>query len=175
MSPIFLFVGFCVLGAIWTAIWGWVLFNGRHPLPYPQVESGATNLRRQLFYVACAVVVVIFGISIYFLPYGFIRAAVLGPPVAKVDVLAQQWSWTFSQDKFQVGVPIEFDVTSRDVNHGFGLYDPQGRLVAQVQAMPGYINHLIFTFHVPGTYTVRCLELCGTPHYMMESQLTVAP
>ncbi len=72
-------------------------------------------------------------------------------------------------------MPIEFDITSNDVNHGFGLYDPQGNLVGQVQAMPGYVNHLIFTFHEPGTYTVRCLELCCMPHFAMESQITVTP
>ncbi len=174
MNPIFLFVGFCILGAIWTAIWGWVLLNAHRPLPYAQVEAQAAHLRRRLLYVSGAIVLVVFGTSIYFLPYAFIRVAALGAPVVKVNVLAQQWAWTFSQDKFRLGVPVEFNVTSQDVNHGFGLYDPQGHLVAQVQAMPGYTNRLIFTFHIPGTYTVRCLELCGAPHYMMESQLTVS-
>ncbi len=175
MNPVFLFVGFCILAAIWTIIWGWVLVNAGRPLPYPQVEREAANLRLLLVYIASALVIVIFGISIYFLPYAFIRTAVLGPPVTKVNVLAQQWAWIFSQNKFRVGVPVELDVTSKDVNHGFGLYDPQGHLIAQVQAMPGYTNHLILTFHEPGSYTVRCLELCGTPHFLMESQLTVTP
>ncbi len=175
MNPILLFVGFCILGAIWTAVWGWVVFNRRRPLPYEQVENEANSLRRRLLYAASAIVVVVFGVSIYFLPYSFVRSAVLGSPAVRVSVRAEQWDWTFSQDKFRVGVPVEFDVTSQDVNHGFGLYDPENRLVAQVQAMPGYTNHLIFTFHAPGTYTVRCLELCGTPHSMMESQLTATP
>ncbi len=175
MSPILLFVGFCILGALWTAIWAWVLFNRRDPLPNSQVESGAARLRIRLLYVASAVVVIVFSVSIYFFPYAFIRAGVLGAPAVTVKVLAQQWAWTFSQDKFRIGVPVEFDVTSQDVNHGFGLYDPEGHLVAQVQAMPGYTNRLIFTFHEPGTYTVRCLELCGAPHYVMESQLTATP
>lgn len=173
MDPILLFVGFCILAAIWTGIWGWVLLSGRRPAPYPSIESSASTLRRRLFYAASAVVIAMFLASIYWLPYGFIRGGTLGTPVAKVNVLAQQWAWTFSQNKFRAGVPIEFDVTSKDVNHGLGLYDPEGRLVGQVQAMPGYVNHLIFIFQEPGTYTVRCLELCGTPHYLMTSQLTV--
>ena len=37
---------------------------------------------------------------------------------------------------------MRFDVTSVDVNHGFGVYDPNGRLIGSVQAMPGYTNEL---------------------------------
>lgn len=173
MSPVLLFAGFVILGAIWTAIWGWVLVTARHPIFQPQVESKTAILRRRLFYVASALVLVIFAVSVRWLPYAFIRGQVLGRPALTVDVLAQQWAWTFSQDKVPAGVPVAFDVTSGDVNHGFGLYDPHGHLIAQTQAMPGYTNHLIVTFEQPGTYAVRCLELCGTPHFLMESQLTV--
>lgn len=173
MSPVLLFVGFGILGVVWTAIWGWVLINASRPAPQTQVETKTVILRRRLLYVATALVVVIFLASIYWLPYAFIRRGVAGQPTVRVHVLAQQWAWTFSQDKVPVGVPIEFDVTAGDVNHGFGIYDPQGQLVAQTQAMPGYSNHLIFTFEQPGVYDIRCLELCGTPHFLMASQLTV--
>lgn len=173
MTPILLFVGFCILAALWTGVWGWVVLSAHRPIPYPQIESRASTLRRRLFYLAAAIVVVMFLASIYWLPYAFIRTGTLGSPTVRVNVLAQQWAWTFSQDKFRAGAPVEFDVTSKDVNHGFGLYNPDGHLVGQVQAMPGYVNHLIFTFREPGAYTVRCLELCGAPHFLMESKITV--
>ncbi len=62
---------------------------------------------------------------------------------------------------------IIFDVTSADVNHGFGIYDPQGTLLGQVQAMPNYTNHLPFYFSRIGRYTIRCLEYCGIGHPAM--------
>lgn len=173
MSPVLLFVAFAILGVIWTAIWGWVLVSARRPIPYAEVESEAAILRRRLFYLASFLVLIVFAGTAYWLPYPFIRDRVLGRPAVTVHVLAQQWAWTFSRTKVPVGIPVAFDVTSSDVNHGFGLYDPQGHLVAQVQAMPGYTNRLNFTFEQPGTYAVRCLELCGTPHYLMESQIMV--
>jgi cytochrome c oxidase subunit 2 len=74
---------------------------------------------------------------------------------------------------FPVNRRIIFEVTSRDVNHGFGVYDPQGHLIAQVQAMPDYVNYLEVTFHQPGRYTVRCLEYCGIGHAMMEKTISV--
>jgi len=69
--------------------------------------------------------------------------------------------------------PVVFDVTSTDVNHGFGIYDPQDRLVAQVQAMPQYVNHLPLRFVQRGRYTVRCLEYCGIAHAAMQGAFEV--
>jgi cytochrome c oxidase subunit 2 len=62
---------------------------------------------------------------------------------------------------------------ARDVNHGLGLFDPSGRLLTQVQAMPGYSNRLIHVFETPGAYTVRCLEYCGIAHHAMMTTLSV--
>src|ERR1051325_2470609 len=74
------------------------------------------------------------------LPSG--RAAVRGPGAAgaPVAVRALQWTWQLARDTLPAGVPVEFAVTSRDVNHGFAIYDSVGRLLTQVQAMPNYTN-----------------------------------
>ena len=68
---------------------------------------------------------------------------------------------------------VEFRVTTLDVNHGFSLYAPDGHLVAQTQAMPGYVNRLRVTFDQPGTYTVLCLEFCGMSHHRMRGVVEV--
>ncbi len=72
-----------------------------------------------------------------------------------------------------VGEPVEFRVTTLDVNHGFSLYAPDGHLVAQTQAMPGYMNRLRVTFEQPGTYSVLCLEFCGLSHHRMRGVVEV--
>jgi heme/copper-type cytochrome/quinol oxidase subunit 2 len=54
-------------------------------------------------------------------------------------------------------VPVEFQVTSADVNHGFGIYDRSGRLLAQTQAMPGITNRLVYTFS--GAAPICCARL----------------
>jgi cytochrome c oxidase subunit 2 len=74
-----------------------------------------------------------------------------------------------------VGARVRFDVTAADVNHGFGIYDPHGRLIGSVQAMPGYHNRLDLTLDEPGAYRIRCLELCGFYHSTMEGELMVGP
>lgn len=76
--------------------------------------------------------------------------------------------WTFAPPvEVPVGAVVELRVTSFDVNHNAGLYDPDGVLIAQVQAMPGYVNRLRVRLDRPGTYRVLCLELCGNGHQRM--------
>ena len=53
---------------------------------------------------------------------------------------AQDWEEAnYSQSvEVPLGSLVEFRVGTLDVNHGFSLYSPEGGLVAQTQAMPGY-------------------------------------
>ncbi len=92
-----------------------------------------------------------------------------------VNAIGTQWSWDVDRTQLPLNKPILFAVTSRDVNHGFGLYDADSKLLTQIQAMPGYINKLYYTFTKPGKYRVLCLEYCGLIHHDMVVELTVAP
>jgi hypothetical protein len=60
-----------------------------------------------------------------------------------------------------------------DVNHGFSLYDENGKLLGQTQAMPGYVNRLFVKFEKPGIYTAFCMELCGNSHHRMRGVVEV--
>jgi cytochrome c oxidase subunit 2 len=90
-----------------------------------------------------------------------------------VKVTGGQFFWSLAPDRVPAGTRIRFDVTSIDVNHGFGLYDPHGHLIGSVQAMPGYHNELDLTLSEAGVYRIRCLELCGLNHSTMEGSFTV--
>ena len=86
----------------------------------------------------------------------------------------ENWDREFSPTvTVGLGAAVEFRVTTLDVNHGFSLYSPDGRLVAQTQAMPGYMNCIRITFDRPGTYTVLCLEFCGMSHHRMRGVVEV--
>lgn len=91
-----------------------------------------------------------------------------------VDVVGQQWSWRITPDTVRAGSPVEFRVTSKDVNHGFAIYAPDGRIATQTQAMPGFTNKIVYTFTRPGTYKIMCLEYCGVGHAAMTAAITVA-
>jgi cytochrome c oxidase subunit 2 len=136
-----------------------------------QVQGRADTIRRWLF-----LALLVLGIGA--------TAATLSPfPIPNqhasaqarhvVKVVGHQWGWQLDPSPIEAGVPVEFQVTSADVNHGFGIYDASGRLLAQTQAMPGVTNRLVHTFTQPGRYRVLCLEYCGLVHYDMSVEFDV--
>lgn len=139
-------------------------------LSYAEVAKPGYALRRVWFWVVLTTATAAVVMSLFALPY---PTAVRASHAVPVRVVGQQYAWQLSTTRFHAGETVDFAVTSLDVNHGYGLYDPTGELMAQVQAMPGYVNHLIVTFRLPGTYIVRCLEYCGEFHHLMEFTFTV--
>ena len=104
----------------------------------------------------------------FFLPYS--SGADVG---AEMKVVGGQFYWSMSPPRVPAGTEVDFAVTSADVNHGFGVYDPDGHLLGSVQAMPGYTNHLDLRLDEPGSYLVSCMEFCGVGHHQMARQFEV--
>lgn len=127
-------------------------------------------LRKRWLALLLVIGVLVIGVSLFDLPYASGGAG--GRTVVKVS--GGQFYWSLRPRQVPAGTRVRFDVTSVDVNHGFGLYDPHGHLIGSVQAMPGYHNDLDLTFDEPGVYRIRCLELCGLSHSVMQSVFMVA-
>lgn len=112
--------------------------------------------------------------TIWLTPYGDDdEAAAAGRSV--VEVTGAQFAWTIAPREVRAGRRIEFRIRATDVSHGFGLYDPEDRLVFQVQAIPGELQKEYATLSTPGVYQVVCLEFCGVAHHAMLSRLVVRP
>lgn len=160
------------------------LFVGRSRLPTePTAAATSTVYRTRSVYFVIILVVV--GSSLAFtLPmtpypgkYGDKK------PDVTVTATGEMWSWTLAPGSaaasggdnlvLPAGKLVEFDVSSKDVNHNFAIYNSAGELIAQVQAMPDYTNRLFYTFNVPGHYYVLCLEYCGLAHHTMNSEFDV--
>jgi cytochrome c oxidase subunit II len=150
------------------------------------VDYARVNRLRLLFFVSFAVILLIFLLfTLPQLPYP-VEARTVD---RVVHAVGKQYAWSLTDGTGPtlaswdrdfsptVTVPIratvEFRVTTLDVNHGFSLYAPDGHLVAQTQAMPGYVNRLRVMFDQPGTYTVLCLEFCGMSHHRMRGGVEV--
>lgn len=176
MSPHAVLWILIALGIVWTIGWAMVLVRStRAPaLAERDLERSETRVRLTLLALFASAGLVLFLLTLGWLPYHGSRVAHVGQPQVTVNVTGVQWAWMLSRHRLPAGIPIQFDVRGADVNHDFGIYDPQGRLVAQVQAMPGYVNRLVHVFRTPGSYTVRCLEYCGIAHHEMISSFTVA-
>lgn len=169
-----------LVGAIAILLIAFWLIAGATPAEAPEsVTSRLYKVRGRYFIVLMGVLAVVLGLTMSSLPYK--RASAVEPEYF-VPVTGRIWSWEIGPARDRDGIPlknegdgphvplgrpVEFQVTAMDVNHGFGIYDDSGRMVAQTQAMPGYVNSLVHTFTEPGTYHVLCLEFCGLAHHTM--------
>jgi cytochrome c oxidase subunit 2 len=109
--------------------------------------------------------------TIFSVPYGKTEG---GSDAQIVLVSGQQFGWSVRPAQIEADRPVEFELTSKDVQHGFGVYDGN-KLVFQVQvpAKGSSPQRYLHTFETPGTYDILCLEFCGAQHHNMRGTLTV--
>jgi cytochrome c oxidase subunit 2 len=98
-----------------------------------------------------------------------------------VEVTAAQWSWRFDYPEYGVssselilpnGRQVLFEFESLDVIHSFWV--PEFRLKQDI--VPGITTSLRLKPTLPGSYTVRCAELCGFNHdYMLAPVIVMEP
>jgi cytochrome c oxidase subunit 2 len=97
-------------------------------------------------------------------------------PVLPVQVIGQQWEFTFRYPTYggvetaalvlPVDREIEFHVTSLDAIHSFWAYE----LGVKVDANPGVDNVAYVKATKTGDFQIRCAELCGLWHgYMFDT------
>jgi cytochrome c oxidase subunit II len=141
---------------------------------YGKIQEKGYKIRKFYFLGLLAVMGFVTAITITKLPYHDQHALAEGHGKV-VDVTGLQYAWEFSDENFTVGEEVQFRVTSKDVTHGFGIYDPELQLIAQTQAMPEYTNTVSITFDKPGTYKILCLEYCSVGHHVMVKEIIVKP
>jgi cytochrome c oxidase subunit 2 len=96
-----------------------------------------------------------------------------------VRVTAQQFFFTFTyannKSSAVLVVPVNteviLNVTSKDVNHQFGIPDFR----VKTDAIPGRNNVVWIQPNSVGNYTIQCFELCGVGHATMITTLAVLP
>lgn len=135
--------------------------QSRGDVPADLVKKSAYRIRSFWFAFLLLLLSTAVVVSMFFLPYSDADAT------ETVEVTGGQFYWTLSEDKFKTGTSASFVVTSADVNHGLGVYDPDGVMIGSVQAMPGFDNDLKIDLDKAGTYTIACLEFCGINHHNM--------
>ena len=160
-------IAFLVLALLIAGLFATVARQTVEDVPFERVQGAGYWLRKRWLAFLCVLLVVVVGLSLFELPYA------RGAHRTVVHVTGGQFFWIIDPSELPLNTPVRFDVTARDVNHGFGIVDPHGHLVGSVQAMPGYRNQLDLTFHTPGVYRVLCLELCGINHHVMQASFTV--
>lgn len=162
-----------VLMAVIAAAFLWVVAGASRTGGDAGAAAGmAYRWRGRLFWAVIAV-----GIAVSFATLREWPIAGHAAAAPKADVViratGQLFRWELDRDTVRTGQLVEFELTSRDVNHGFAIYKDKQTMVAQAQAMPGYVNKLQLRFTEPGDYEVLCLEYCGVAHHGMRAVIKV--
>lgn len=132
------------------------------------------------------------GIAIFLINLSFSsNSSFWSDPPAALTVRATgfQWCWNFSYpgQRVQVsgvcagrGLPtlvlpagrdVRFQVTSRDVIHGFWI----PALKVKMYAYPGHVNSFTMSPLRPGHWLGHCNEFCGLYHYGMMFRVQAVP
>jgi cytochrome c oxidase subunit II len=109
------------------------------------------------------------------LPYNKIYSE---PKVIKLDdktyqvyAVAQMWQFQPSEINIPAGSEVDFYLTSKDVVHGFNIYEKN----VNMMAIYGAINKTTVRFDKEGVYNIVCHEYCGVGHQNMRAQVVVGP
>jgi cytochrome c oxidase subunit II len=104
-----------------------------------------------------------------------------GPNPLRVDVLGQQFAWSFTYPqqnnvtsghlRLPLGRSVELHLKARDVIHSFWV--PQ--FGQKQDTVPGLETTLVITPKKLGKFPVVCTELCGLGHALMRTQAIVMP
>ncbi|MBV6430181.1 MAG: hypothetical protein IANPNBLG_00285 [Bryobacteraceae bacterium] len=177
---------FLIITIAATATFHWVMRNTGNRKP---LNPEAVSKLRGRFAITCTLLLVAaLALTLPHFPYPrgseipdkvvFVAAKQFAFGLSEAPI-ANDAQWEAASQGPAVRIPanrlVEFRVTSLDVNHGFGVYSPGGTLLAQTQAMPGYVNRLRLRLRNPGRYPVLCMELCGMEHHSMRGVFEVIP
>lgn len=102
--------------------------------------------------------------------------AYLEPGIKQIDsrtfsvfCVAGMWAFEPADMTFPAGSEVDFYLSSKDVVHGFHIYEKNVNLMA----VPGGIGKTTVRFDKPGIYHLVCHEYCGTGHQNMQAEITV--
>ncbi len=83
------------------------------------------------------------------------------------DITIENHHWQLPKEQMvaNMGEKIRFNVHSKDLTYGFGLFRKDGTMVMQMQVVPKHDNDILWTFHECGTYDLTSTEFSGPAQY----------
>ncbi len=86
-----------------------------------------------------------------------------------IEIEKHKWKLPKEQMVANMGEKIRFNVKSKDLTYGFGLFRKDGTMVMQMQVVPGHTNDILWTFHECGRYDLTSTEYSGPQEYDKET------
>jgi cytochrome c oxidase subunit II len=136
---------------------------------YRVTASGKSRAVRPAVFYTFVAFLTLLGVSLHIITYNTI-------PWSKVDlnrsdynpdktfvITVKDHEFTLPSEKLVInkGDMVLFDVRSEDLTYGFGLFRPDNSMMFQMQVVPGHRNDILWTFDIPGLYSIRSTEYSG--------------
>ncbi len=131
-------------------------------------RPGKSKVNPILFYTFVGFLTVL-GVSLHIITYNTIpwsemdlkRHEITADQSFAIDVANHAFILPQEKMVIEVGQIVEFDVTSKDLTYGFGVFREDQSMVFQMQVVPGHRNDILWKFLKPGLYTIRSTEYSG--------------
>lgn len=131
-------------------------------------RNGAARVPKPLFYGLVSALIVC-GASLHVITYNTI-------PWTKIDLHGgglkadRAYEIVVADHKYQLPSATldvrcdeltEFNVVTKDLTYGFGIFRPDNTMVFQMQVVPGHDNIIKWKFEEAGNFTIRSTEYSG--------------
>lgn len=131
-------------------------------------DGKGKSVSNALFYSFVTMLVVL-GVSLHIITYNTIPWAPMDinrkdiKPDKVFDISVANHKFQLPSEKLMINVneKVLFDVTSKDLTYGFGLFRTDNSMLFQMQVVPGHRNDILWQFDKPGIYTIRSTEYSG--------------
>jgi len=147
-------------------------------------KAGKSKVRPALFFTFVGFLTLL-GVSLHIITYNTIpwaemdlnRHEITADKSFAIDVANHEFFLPSDKLMVEVGEIVEFDVTSKDLTYGFGLFREDQSMLFQMQVVPGHRNDILWKFLQPGTYSIRSTEYSGPKGVAMvvENAVVVVP
>jgi cytochrome c oxidase subunit II len=174
--------------AVGVLVWGLILWAAIAYRKRNDEMPAQTRFNIPIEFLYTVTPLIIIGVLFYFTMQH--QDEVLAEPESPdltVEVIGQQWSWTFNyvdEDVYDIGtttdmptlyLPVDqtvrFELNSPDVIHSFWV--PQ--FYMKMDVVPGRTNSFHVTPNQEGTFAGKCAEFCGAYHSRMLFNVEVVP
>lgn len=131
-------------------------------------EGSGSAAKPALFYSFVGFLVVL-GVSLHIVTYNTIPWAPMDLNRADIkadrvfDIVVEDHAFRLPAERLTVltNEKVLFNVESKDLTYGFGLFRQDNSMVFQMQVVPGHLNDILWQFDRPGVYSIRSTEYSG--------------
>lgn len=136
---------------------------------YQISKPGKSNKVSSVLFYSFVTMLIVLGVSLHIITYNTIpwtsmdlnRAEIKADKVFDISIENHQFKLPSEKLIINVNDKAMFNVYSKDLTYGFGLFRSDNSMVFQMQVVPGHLNDILWQFDKPGVYTIRSTEYSG--------------